>query len=747
MLILLVVPTADTARAVSTFEVRFDEGLHAESGAASPFSASNGVEIIDAPGARGRAARFGSGGAPLPAKLPAPASWSGMIFGGADLPISKGSVSLRIRPATDAGWQKGRREWLLCLPPLVGERGFQSNEKGTSLSLVIDGKGQLVLAIHDFRDGRLTADYRRRKMHVGISPPDAEPISIPLPVISDSGWLDVILAWDMEADRLWLAVGDRVEEASRPLVASERRALLVGVPPRINDVEEEFSFAGLIDEIIVRDEPDTAIMGEREGPGAMARHRSAASGAPAKRDSSWTMKVERAARRHLEALLAARGPAGWAPVIAWPSNLRFLSAKTVLPYSDRLFLASTRSSSVRVAIDLLSAFDVLGDSRYLAAARSVADLELRLQGDTGAWPAQALIGPGEQIRRYNPREAPFKDGVQSMPITLLWHMYDLTGETKYWDAAKRGLDFIAWAQNENGSWPNRVNLVSRKRESMSSVEGAGELNDFATSGSMNLMLLRYRLTGEVEYLARYLRGADWIADAFLEGGARGWAKSYDADNRPIPGRHHEPAAIALQEMDDVPRTLLEAYELTADERYRVVLKRWSQWMRSKRLDSGWYPFYDVKTGQPVRYRDRKRVSLRPSDVADHGMTKVLSDIRVALERPRAVTDAEDSFRARLVLARGDAVRAVESMDARSGTWLSVRGPQGPAFSPATNRLHALLHALVLTRESTRAKPDERPDLTERGDWDDYFGRIMPAAQRFAPLSEGTIREARQWRVE
>jgi hypothetical protein len=274
---------------------------------------------------------------------------------------------------------------------------------------------------------------------------------------------------------------------------------------------------------------------------------------------------------------------------------------------------------------------------------------------------------------------------------------------------------------------------------MSGLEGAGEINDYATSDAMNIMLVMYRRTHDVDYLARYLRGADWLVRVFQDGPAKGWAKQYDANDCPITARHHEPVGVAFREMDDVPRTMLEAYLLTGSSRYREVLNRWAAYVRSVKDEKGWYPYYDIDTGKPIKRVGGRRVPADPRERRDYGVTRVLARVDRTLqsnaERPETRRDpAKISER-----LRRKSVKEVDAMNPRVGSWVSTIGPQGPVMNPNNPRVLIMLHALADAGIGPSSRDWKQTWRDE--DWRDEFGRVMPSDIRHSRLDASALSAA------
>jgi hypothetical protein len=731
----LALPGAVSARSrTPVLTVPFDADLHALPGAANPFSSSNRVEVVAVSGAKGRAAHFVGAFAVQGRTTSAFTERQALIFSGANLPSRAGWIEFRLRTEEGERRNQQRRRWIVALPPVVGELYFGSEEVGLGLGLLRDERGDLVLALHRFEEGRLTADYRSKGMTTGMTAPDAIAIRFSAKEVDASRvWQDIRIGWDQVAGKVFLGVGDELRSAAVDFPATRFRALLLGTPPRILNVRDDVGFSGYLDELVVS--RPTASPAE-----AVTMRRPAPEHAASDPNMPWVKSVENGARRHLDVVLETRRLGGWAPLVALPSRLHFLSPPTVLPYGDRFYIGMGRASSIVTATILLRGYEVLGDRRYLEAARGVGERLVDLQGKIGAWPGQALINPSAAPLLQNSQYAIIKDRIQSMPILLLWGLHAVTGDERFAEAASRGVAFLRKAQNPSGSWPNRVVVASGRHESMSGLEDAGEINDYATSDAMNVMLVMYRRTSELEYLARYLRGADWLARVFQDGRAKGWAKQYDVNGCPITARHHEPIGVAFREMDDVPNTLLQAYQLTGSSRYREVLNRWSAYVRSVESERGWYPDYDIDTGEPIKQVGGRMVAAEAGERRDYGVSRVLRRIDRVWESERnnrALRPEPEMESKRL---RRKALQTLDAMDSRFGTWISTVGPQGPVMNPNSPRVLLMLHALADASAGSSSRKWHAAWRDE--DWRDEFGRVMPFDIRYKRLDAKDLSAAR-----
>jgi hypothetical protein len=85
-----------------------------------------------------------------------------------------------------------------------------------------------------------------------------------------------------------------------------------------------------------------------------------------------------------------------------------------------------------------------------------------------------------------------------------------------------------------------------------------------------------------------------------------WAGQYDADNRPLPARHHEPAAVTQYAPRWVAKGLLAAYRATRDEKYLEPIREVLAWFDANETEQGgWWWDYDIATGRPIEMYQRE----------------------------------------------------------------------------------------------------------------------------------------------
>jgi len=234
---------------------------------------------------------------------------------------------------------------------------------------------------------------------------------------------------------------------------------------------------------------------------------------------------------------------------------------------------------------LFRAYEMLGDEKYLRAALRTADALLAVQQPNGHFAGgphrvnrdgQVTVGGDRNVIRV-------QDGAQFRPFAYLLYAHRLTGEKKYFEAARRCADlFVEHIQHPEYGWcGDTYEAGALKRHAHYESDG-GSYNDFATTDPLRMTIMMYHLTGERKYLARSAKIGQWIFDTQLgEGEVRGWCQQYKADNTPAHARGFEQPVIGPRTFNRFVGPMLTwLHGMTGDERYRKLFEETCRWMRS-----------------------------------------------------------------------------------------------------------------------------------------------------------------------
>ncbi len=735
----------------------FEEGLHASEGAVNPFSASGYVTVEPADARRGGVAHFrGHEGRSVPKR-------SAMVFDGVNLLVERGTVGMLLRCSGSRTWADGKRTWLMGMVPQVGECLYITTDNGTGLLLYKDTDNCLVLGAYQFHDKRLNPEFRSLESGFDIAEPDQIVARVPVSELPADGWVPIRVGWDRSAGKAWLGVGDTVESASVDFRPAPWLCLLLGTPPSTR-YNEAIGFDGDIDDLMVdtrtpAEAPEAGLQTPDPAP-AMARPVGGEVEAVLLKDDPVGSMCEKVVRAHLNNVIRLQEKhGGWTFSGAWPSGMWFLSTKVVIPYTHNYFNGSKDGNSAAGAMQLLIGYLTLGETRYLEAAERTAATLIRIQDLQGCWPYGAFHDPEtDTFTKHSPTTAALQDHVQAYPTMLLMLLSDITGKDEYREAAERGLAFMLRTQNPTGSWSHHWDLEENIGEAaQSKYKNAGELNDDATQDQMMMMLTAYRITGEVKYLASFLRAADWIKSAFIDDTA-------DEDNNPIPARHFEPPAISLSEgAHSIPRMLMLTYRLTGDTEYLQPCYKWRQWMLDNRVFTndekttwGWHICYDPETGEAYQTAEGKRMPADPKAVREGGFASVLREIESA-EKPVPAPLSSEEHARRVIAAAAEALAAadgdptalklpslVEAFDWTAGTWLFSKGsPTGPIVASWTPRLGLVAYDVMVRRQLAGQIPWGHPvSWMNQSEWAGPQNHLVPPDVMSAALSPDELAAAR-----
>lgn len=580
----------------TTFYASFDHGLHAEKATGTPFSAGNYTEIVDG-GIQGKA-------------LQAPNRLSSLTFAGTNLPSDKGTLRIWIKSPADSNIFQDNKEYFIA----AAERTTPYRTASPETMAKLPGFNFLLYksTSNEISFGVLNTSAAYLSVN-GQLPPHPLPTSLAISTQSlDPGkWHEVAISWDLPRRKFWLRVGDQLREGSLP--ASFREGVfdyfMLANQPNFSQTRQGV-FPGLLDELLISNHsldewlssqaPTTATQGQATMPDWPRSQAVLFDAEPLK-----TMEAQ--LRTTLDTQARHQNKAGgWNFSFAYPSGLAFMSGTTRSPLPDNRYTNSKDSTSSLAALRYAMAYEALGDAKYLEVARRTAQAVLEAQQPDGWWAYSWSKTPQGIVIDYPDRIA-IEDHVQSGPILLLLYLHRLTGDAQYQQAAMRGLNKLITMQNPNGSWSHHYNPHKKAGETQNGKLHGGEFNDFTTTGTMKVLLLGYRLTGEKRYLQAYLKGAQWILDAFIDksatGGAIGWAQQYDEKNNPISARHFEPVALENFASAMAAQELMNAYRLTGQSRFLEPVKRWTVWLQGKLPKYSFY--HDIETGRPIAMFQRQ----------------------------------------------------------------------------------------------------------------------------------------------
>jgi PelA/Pel-15E family pectate lyase len=167
------------------------------------------------------------------------------------------------------------------------------------------------------------------------------------------------------------------------------------------------------------------------------------------------------------------------------------------------------------------------EEKYLSAVKYGLAFMLRSQFENGAWPQRYPLASRGYSRWYT-----FNDNAINDCISVMLDAYDIYGNEKYMDSAKRGGDFIIASQlpEPQAGWAQQYDY-DMKPASARWFEPAAA-NGAVTGRNIRTLIDLYLKTGEKKYLAPIPAAIDWLERSRMENGK--WARFYElSSNKPI----------------------------------------------------------------------------------------------------------------------------------------------------------------------------------------------------------------------
>lgn len=598
-----------------------------------------------------------------------------------NVPAAVGTITVRVGAGDAPIWADGQEHcFLVLVRSVTGMFSDSARWDRAGLSLRLRKSAANALELEALPGGG-----------VGLNDREAVPLASLDVAARAAGAATVRVSWDWDRRLVWLALDDQEPvTAAIPAQLTEPwpyHMLVVGNRGTSSPFEEH-PIGLAVDSLTVEDRaldvaPSPPLAGAPPAAPVLCDTPTLFT------DDELLGKLECITRRSLEMIARAQeqaGSGGWNVAVLWPSLMTVMGAKARLPETDGYLLSSKDGHTAFGGMFLAWGAEALGDERYLAAAERTGRMYLETQADGGWWINSYVHEDG----RYLPTKETIllQDHAQTGPMCLLMILHRLTDKPEYRDAAVRSADFLASAQNKNGSWSYIWDPEQKAGLTAQRTPGGGEVNDYGTSGPLEALLQMWRLTGKQEYREAALRGADWLTQVFIDNGqVAGWAAQYNLDNEPIPARHFEPASVAIYGARWAAPGLVAAYWETKDDKYLVPLRRAIAWLQEHQAEPGrWWNDYEVSTGRPIQMWQRKIYYLDdPAQVA-------------------ALTEASGRAPQTVTSGRPDLLQGMVEA--------AVRQPWGKIAAPPTP---ASLASYVETQAPFLADHYLRPELSYRDD--------------------------------
>jgi len=178
-------------------------------------------------------------------------------------------------------------------------------------------------------------------------------------------------------------------------------------------------------------------------------------------------------------------------------------------YGNATFDDDTTAAAIRL---LLRLYDTTQDPRYRIPLKTALDFVLEAQYPNGAWPERY---PRSNRVSGNPKTDytafyTFNDSVISSNIMLLLEAHKILGDSRYWEAARRGMDFYIISQQAQpqAGWAQQYDFEMQPARGRSFELPA--LNAAQTATNIKELLLFFKVTGDRRYLEPVPKALDWL---------------------------------------------------------------------------------------------------------------------------------------------------------------------------------------------------------------------------------------------
>ena len=195
-------------------------------------------------------------------------------------------------------------------------------------------------------------------------------------------------------------------------------------------------------------------------------------------------------------------------------------------YGNATFDDDTTASPTRF---LLRLYATTLDPKYKSPLLKALDFTLDAQYPNGAWPQR--YPPSREFRHQGGADYTsfytFNDGVISNNVRVLVEAYEKLGDNKYWEAARRGMDFYLLSQlpGPQSGWAQQYDFDLKPAWARSYEPPA--VFSGQTAENVRDLINFYRMTGDRRYLEPIPRAIEWLESARLpESGSHDWYTSF-----------------------------------------------------------------------------------------------------------------------------------------------------------------------------------------------------------------------------
>ncbi|MDA2925615.1 pectate lyase [Acidobacteria bacterium AH-259-G07] len=204
-------------------------------------------------------------------------------------------------------------------------------------------------------------------------------------------------------------------------------------------------------------------------------------------------------------------------------------------YGNGTFDDDTTASATRF---LLRLYATTLDPKYKSPLLKALDFTLDAQYPNGAWPQRYPLS--REFRHHGHPDYTsfytFNDGVISNNVGALVEAYEKLGDKKYWEAARRGMDFYILSQlpSPQTGWAQQYGFDMKPAWARSQEMNA--VSSGQTFQNVRDLMNFYRVTGDRRYLEPIPKAIRWLETARIPETNRpgGYTQFYElGSNRPV----------------------------------------------------------------------------------------------------------------------------------------------------------------------------------------------------------------------
>jgi PelA/Pel-15E family pectate lyase len=212
------------------------------------------------------------------------------------------------------------------------------------------------------------------------------------------------------------------------------------------------------------------------------------------------------------------------------------------------------------------------------------------------WPVtRFFLSKGKRVPRGN-EQISMKAGGPTRMATHMLHAFEVSGDWRYLQLARRTGAFLLKAQQPEGHWLADYAIPDGEPQGRNSV---GRIQDHYQSDPTIFLVYLYRMTGDKRYLQSAVRCADFLVAAQNPNGS--WCGNFDAKKgvgatsvqNVGEGGEFNDAGISAP-----VATLLLMHHVSGDEKYRNAALRAFDWVLAAELKGGkgrgWAQQYDAR---------------------------------------------------------------------------------------------------------------------------------------------------------